>query len=1428
MRQSRLLGILLVAACASEGDIDRTQPNKLPKSLFQGTWYVRQTVIDVPATSTASFVGEGGGLRWAAAEKVVWEIQEKYLIAWRAYEEVPGINPTVDPASSVFDTAPRPGQGSARSPDDYHDAPVAVFPISHFDIKRQYNAATGEESNVIYEDTTDRNWYERDYIRVDWAAEQITNYDFLTKTAGAELQYYTQENEGGADSFRLFTKNADGGDVRVSFENPKDQPDASQVYYFDMVGNLFMEPLHLTFNRNTPWQWSIPACILSIYAPDWIPGLQGVSCGPTQMKVRSSFLKVGPERLAYEPKVLDDRDMSKFGYFRTERLTYDRQRGLTQSGRIYLADRHNIWQQSFQTNEDGSYALDDMGQRVPLPMADRTPKPVVYHLSPNYPVEMIPVTERIASEWNRAFRRTVAVAKGLIADNSADVDDIPRDQVPDMFVLGYNGWVCATNGDNERDCVYDESKRIAEIGDLRYNFIAWVAQDQIAGPLGFGPHASDPETGEIINGTAYVYGAAVDRLATYALDIVRLLNGDVDLDDYIDGQTVRDWIGRNRNPFDPSRISPALANLTVDEARDAFLHGRKGQVMRELTQERPTEPDPLVTAGLEVSPTWAQDRAALVQGTPEERSLVNDEVVRAMLPAIAPELATLDATGAPTLDDTTLSQLSPLNWMSLFSELEPQRWNRASNRTLWLAEFSDTATLGLAKHYAGRTDYDAIWQELREAIYEAVMEHEVGHTIGLRHNFAGSYDSVNYFDRYWELRDETLAKQRLGDITNFQDFLTAALGQTQTTPTQIDARMSEFSYSSIMDYASRFYVEDIHGIGKYDEAAVLFGYGGYVEAFDVPRYMEAQRDEVCEDFPSNPICQQSLDNRVNLVEDQMKQILRERLAGCTSRYESRPRADSEYITEGSGWHYTQLPGELFGYEDLVGQPNKSWQGYRHRSYVPWTVQRAALYAEEQACEDRIEADPDQVDVDGDDYLQYQELQDSNIATERAIEVPYAFCGDETVFDNASCMRWDEGADLWEQTVDKIDAYENYYFFTHYKRDYVKFSIGQTLSTVLNRYFLYHPRWYQAWFLDEVFYPANADQTLDMMQYFAVYKGFNHLSRVLSRPSYGKYAFQPDLDQWQLSDGNPNTPLEGLEVLVPRGPGRADYSLYDGSDGYYYYQRVQSVGNFWDHLAATFATTVPAVASSKGADRADFRTFLIPYYLLFEEELNNLYEGLFLQEYERYSPRMVDGEVTYMPGAALRLGFTDGHEEDFDPDTFATPVAVEGYPIRVGYGSCSDEFGNICADVNPFSPDRYGTHFSKQIYAALYGSVFFQSLWSLDFNYRNEIWKVGSGDDHDVGAGQVKLECFDPDTGIGYGTVWDPSDPAGDATAAVRMVQRCQAEVDEYLTVRQYCDDTGPGIEELQDQCTAARFDVDDAVEKMEIQRALYHYFQYNF
>ncbi|MEZ4270511.1 MAG: hypothetical protein R3C68_03455 [Myxococcota bacterium] len=172
-------GFLATVGCARDvGDIDRTAPNKVAKAIFDdgGEWHYRATVIETQFTNTRNFVVEGvqGNL-----ERIRWEIRRDVLIAYRSYEVLIGAEE---------------GTGDV----DFNGAPVAVFPIeSHFDVIREYNKATGEQSNVIVEDDSDRPWFDRQYMRVDWSTNLLKTSMNLSRlmTAISSTPFYVQEHE---------------------------------------------------------------------------------------------------------------------------------------------------------------------------------------------------------------------------------------------------------------------------------------------------------------------------------------------------------------------------------------------------------------------------------------------------------------------------------------------------------------------------------------------------------------------------------------------------------------------------------------------------------------------------------------------------------------------------------------------------------------------------------------------------------------------------------------------------------------------------------------------------------------------------------------------------------------------------------------------------------------------------------------------------------------------------------------------------------------------------------------------------------------------------------------------------------------------------------------------------------------------------------
>jgi hypothetical protein len=229
--------VLSIAAGCSRGDINRVQPNVTKKSDLIGSkedpklWYFRNTVTWTPANTGFSFEGDTGAL-----EKIVFEIQENLLVGYRSYPYILGTDPNIDPSSRVSGTTAKycDAKGECVGGQTYYGAPVVAFPITqHFDIQREYDPSTGETTNVISENTSDRPWNEREFIRVDWSANQLNKragiaYGQISNPLGGSSQSsWIQPNEQVHDTTNLPTFEQDEND---------------QLKYFDVTGRYMANP----------------------------------------------------------------------------------------------------------------------------------------------------------------------------------------------------------------------------------------------------------------------------------------------------------------------------------------------------------------------------------------------------------------------------------------------------------------------------------------------------------------------------------------------------------------------------------------------------------------------------------------------------------------------------------------------------------------------------------------------------------------------------------------------------------------------------------------------------------------------------------------------------------------------------------------------------------------------------------------------------------------------------------------------------------------------------------------------------------------------------------------------------------------------------------------------------------------------------------
>jgi hypothetical protein len=415
-----------------------------PEVLRQEPVFYTQTTMIAKPPSTG-FVGLTS---YSELQKVRWEVTERLLLARLSYDFVRG--------------APGGAGGIGQSPRTGEI--VAAFAISsHFDIRRAYNESTGEELNVVVENTVDLPWYRRRYMRVDWSRNLVDGYNSV-------LAYERWEGRIQAEPVPVFVNSPADPNAPV-FEHTTVNGRRA-LRYFDVVHRAILHPETSDLGPDLP---NIPVCVL---------GDGDTACNPAEVTFRTSFLRA--ENRDYEPVSLTppiagqaapvpSLDQERFGFFDVARVGFDARRAaVLDTERVHLAARHNLWLHHHvpvygadagrDCNRDadcasgdvcrignaprsasarGRCAAWDAGRYVQcgsddpcraidpqstcdlaiartradnrglclLPFRQRQVRPIAYFESPNYPARMQPVTDTVVAEWNGAFTDAVQSAR---------------------------------------------------------------------------------------------------------------------------------------------------------------------------------------------------------------------------------------------------------------------------------------------------------------------------------------------------------------------------------------------------------------------------------------------------------------------------------------------------------------------------------------------------------------------------------------------------------------------------------------------------------------------------------------------------------------------------------------------------------------------------------------------------------------------------------------------------------------------------------------------------------------------------------------------------------------------------------------------------------------------------------------------------------
>jgi len=459
----------------------------------------------------------------------------------------------------------------------------------------------------------------------------------------------------------------------------------------------------------------------------------------------------------------------------------------------------------------------------------------------------------------------------------------------------------------------------------------------------------------------------------------------------------------------------------------------------------------------------------------------------------------------------------------------------------------------------GRPDYEAVRAMLRHPIMTGLALHEVGHSVGLRHNFSGSADSLNYDPHYWELRDDGNMHPRAWD---------------PLTRAEIEGRIQEYQYSTVMDYGHNFVVSDAHGLGHYDRAAIKMGYGDLVEVF------------------------QSVPNA-----DEMAWFGFIQNAGWPVPLTLSAATGGAL----SAYAYTEVPGLAGGRESLEQRADVPYSSLRpggilERSGIDFNSHDASgrVVVPYRFCSD------EQADLSPGCY-RYDAGADAYESVQSVIDSYWNYY----IFSNF--RRGRIGFNVGSSANRTLDRY------------------FRKLQRANQTYALYRGV-YQDVFGDADGYEEFWTNERGMGGYtLAVASSYQALMRVITAPEPGSYT------TGTRADGTTGLLPGGREVQVDGFDGRFLETTWDFDAGYFWFDQLERVGYFYDKVLAIQVLTDPTTYFLGRDTDADIRRYQLNFANTFGPSMSRFFGGLLAEDWDAIAPRIERGNLVYPDALEVEQG-----------------------------------------------------------------------------------------------------------------------------------------------------------------------------------------------
>ncbi len=309
-----------------------------------------------------------------------------------------------------------------------------------------------------------------------------------------------------------------------------------------------------------------------------------------------------------------------------------------------------------------------------------------------------------------------------------------------------------------------EDGRGKDIGDIRNSFIIMVDDPQASGVIGYGPSVTNPRTGEILKAQTVMYYGTIKKFIQDTYD--ELLEEKARSKEQEAKR--REALAQVERSLTPQNRQEIARHIREERLRSASTHqhpqllGRSAQRQRPLTLTQATRD----LSRESFNPARKIELSHWLEQLKNRAKLTEEELYTAQI---------------NEMSHNCFYHASLFNWSAAIEgEVSPEKlgisqlkpWNQLTN-----------------------VEQEKVIAALLPGVWVPTLVHEIGHNLGLRHNFNGSEDKDNYY---------SASERRSLKISR------------------------EVTFSSVMDYAHSG-INQLSIMGRYDVAALRFAYARKVE-----------------------------------------------------------------------------------------------------------------------------------------------------------------------------------------------------------------------------------------------------------------------------------------------------------------------------------------------------------------------------------------------------------------------------------------------------------------------------------------------------------------------------------------------------------------------------------------------------------------------